>query len=502
MKKSICLLMLLLCGLSINAQAPAIVWQKCYGGLGSENANCIQQTSDGGYIVAGYATSTSGDITSNHGGYDYWILKLNATGGIEWQRTYGGSFDDQANSVQQTSDGGYIVVGVSDSNNGDITNFRGDKDFWVLKLSASGDIEWQKKYGGDDKETAYAVKQTPDGGYIVAGNSYSYDGVIMPVNGDVTNFHGYTDGWVVKLSNTGTLEWQKCLGSTEIDDFFDIQLTADGGYIVTGDYNVYGYWLVKLSSNGNVEWENFYSDTDTAFTVRPTSDGGYIMAGDVVSRIGNATGHNFGVIKVNNLGVKEWEKSYGGDGFFDIAKQIEQTPEGGYVITGVTNSSYSGNVTGANNGLQDTWVIKISNSGVLQWQKCMGGSSYDGSNFIQRTTDGGYIVAGFAQSNNANVSGNHGGSDMWIVKLAPDSLGLTDVTLTDSSVLFSPNPTADWITFSEEVKGVAVYDLNGKLVLTSNSNIKELNVAMLKKGNYILKIQTAKGAYNTKLIKG
>ena len=500
MKKLIYLSILFVSVFSTNAQVPAIVWQKCYGGTNSENANCIEKTTDGGYIVAGYTnTSADGDVTNNRGGYDYWVLKLNAAGVIEWQKTYGGSFDDQANSIQQTSDGGYIVAGVSNSTNGDITNFRGDKDFWVLKLSSTGTIEWQKKYGGDDKETAYSIKQTSDGGYIVAGNSYSYDGVLMPVNGDVTNFHGFIDGWIVKLNSTGTIEWQKCLGGTQTENFFDIQQTTDGGYIATGDYG--GYWLVKLNSNGNVEWQYSYYDTDTAFSVRQTFDGGYIMVGDVVSRIGNTTGHNFGVIKVDSFGIKEWEKSYGGDGFFDIAKDIEQTAEGGYVITGVTNSSYSGNVTGPNNGQQDIWAIKISSTGVLQWQRCFGGSSYDGANSICTTPDGGYILAGFAQSNNGNVSGNHGGTDMWILQLAPDSLGTSSEFKSNESFLFSPNPANDRIVFSQELSSVSVFDLSGRLILNSNCNIKEMDISKLKKGNYILKIQTSKGDYNTKLIK-
>jgi len=320
------------------AQVPAIQWQKCYGGTGNDNANSIAQTNDGGYIIAGYTNSTNGDIVSNHGGNDYWVVKVDPAGTIEWQKTYGGTFDDQANSVIQTTDGGYIVAGYSDSNNGDITNDHGDKDYWIVKLDAVGTIEWQHKYGGDDKESAYEIRQTTDGGYIVAGQTYSYDGNIRAVNGDVTNFHGFIDGWLVKLSSTGALEWEKSLGASDEDKFMTVQQTTDGGYIAAGEHAYYGYWVVKCNSNGAIQWEYADTDGDIVHSIEQTVDGGYILTGDTVTRIGNSTGHNFGVTKLNALGGLEWKKSYGGDGFFDVPRSIQLTPDGGYILTGVTNS--------------------------------------------------------------------------------------------------------------------------------------------------------------------
>lgn len=484
-----------------NAQTPTIQWQKSFGGTGNENANSIVQTTDGGYILAGYTSSSNGDVTLNKGGDDYWIVKLNASGTLEWQKTYGGSSDDQAYSVVQTTDGGYIVAGYSYSVDGDITNWQGDKDYWILKLDAMGDIQWQKKYGGDDKETAYSIKQTLDGGYIVAGNSYSYDGVIRPINGDITDFHGGVDGWIVKLSSMGTIEWQKCMGGTSVDGFYSIEQTADGGYIATGEYYVYGYWLVKLDSSGNMQWQKVYSDTDTAFSVNQTSDGGYIMAGDVVTRIGNATGHNFGIMKVNSIGTIEWNKSYGGDGFFDIAKSIKQTSDGGYIVTGVANSYYSGNI-GYSHGGQDVWLLKISSLGVLQWQTCLGGNLDDGASVIQKTADNGYVIAGFSKSSNGNATANHGGSDVWVIKMSAAPLGVEESPKMANSVYFSPNPAKDKIVFSKEVNSVAVISLNGTLIQTTKVNGTELNISNLKSGAYILKIITDDNAVNhLKLVK-
>ena len=164
----------------MNAQtAPSIQWQKSLGGSSYDLAKSIQQTSDGGYIIAGESDSTNGDVTGNHGTSDFWIVKLNALGIIEWQKSLGGSYSDMANSIQQTSDGGYIVAGESGSINGDVTGNHGNADYWIVKLDPSGNIQWQKSLGGSNRDAANSIKQTSDGGYIVAGESSSN-------NGDVT----------------------------------------------------------------------------------------------------------------------------------------------------------------------------------------------------------------------------------------------------------------------------------------------------------------------------
>lgn len=172
-------------------QAPTIQWQKSYGGSDDDQARAIQQTKDGGYIVAGFSNSSNGQVTGHHGGfiYDYWVLKLNATGSIQWQKSLGGSEFDIANAVQQTTDGGYIVAGASASNDGNVTGGHGDEDYWIAKLDINGNIQWQKTLGGSGDDFAQSIQQTRDGGYIVAGSSDSF-------NGNVTGNHGGDDYWV------------------------------------------------------------------------------------------------------------------------------------------------------------------------------------------------------------------------------------------------------------------------------------------------------------------
>jgi hypothetical protein len=204
-----------------------IQWQKSLGGTMQERGFAIQQTSDGGYVVAGETYSIDGDVSGKHGLNDFWVVKLSSSGTIEWQKCYGGNGDDWANAIQQTSDGGYIVAGKSGSADGDVTGHHGYNDYWVVKTDGSGNIQWQKSLGGIDDDYANSVSQTPDGGYIVAGDAQS-------TSGDITGHHGHTDCWVVKLDANGALQWQKSLGGTGYDYGFSVKPTVNGGYIVTG----------------------------------------------------------------------------------------------------------------------------------------------------------------------------------------------------------------------------------------------------------------------------
>jgi hypothetical protein len=228
MKTKLLLLALFILSTIITNAQPTLQWQKSLGGTDDEVATAIQPTTDGGYIVAGYSSSNNGDVSGNHGGRDYWVVKLNSTGDTLWTKSLGGTDDEVANSIQQTTDGGYIVAGYSSSNNGDVTGNHGNDDYWVVKLNSTGDTLWTKSLGGTDDEVATSIQQTADGGYIVAGWSVSIDG-------DVTDTHGSGDYWIVKLNSSGDTLWTKSLGGTSSDLANSIQQTTDGGYIVAGN---------------------------------------------------------------------------------------------------------------------------------------------------------------------------------------------------------------------------------------------------------------------------
>src|SRR6185295_5666939 len=258
---------------------PSIEWAKCLGGNSDDFGYSVQQTIDGGFIVAGSSMSNNGDVSGNHGYHDVWIVKLDSAGNIIWQKSFGGSAGDFAYSIQQTLEGGFIIAGWSNSIDGDVTGNHGNDDYWIVKLDMSGALVWQKSLGGSGNDQARSVQQTTDSGFIVSGFSFSNDG-------DVSGNHGYGDYWIVKLDTEGNLEWQKCLGGSANDQAHSISTTTDGGFVVAGysfsyDFDVSGnhggsdYWIVKLSSIGNLEWQKSLggSDNEQGYSIQQATDG-------------------------------------------------------------------------------------------------------------------------------------------------------------------------------------------------------------------------------------
>jgi len=418
-----------LCFVTLHAQdcVPNIEWQRSLGGDTTDQAGSIAATSDGGYIVGGYTSSNDGDVSGNHGQQDFWVLKLAADNSIIWQVPLGGSHEDIGHAIIQTTDDGYVVAGSTRSDNGNVTGNNGIHDFWVVKLDINGALIWQNSFGGSDNDFAYAVSQTADGGYIVAGSTSSIDG-------DVTGNQGQYDYWVVKLDADGNLMWQKTLGGTHNDEAYSIKQTTDGGYIVagytastdgdvTGNHGVTDYWIVKLDDSGNLVWQKSLGGpaSDLANCVQLTSDGGYIVTGSSSSNSGDVTfNHGFSdnwVVKLDSAGTIIWQKALGGSNQ-DFGNAIEQTADGGYISIGNTRSN-DGQITGWHGGL-DVWVTKQDANGDLVWQKSLGGTLDDGGYSIKQTPDHGFIAAGFSTSNDGDVTGNHGFEDFWVVKLTSD----------------------------------------------------------------------------------
>jgi len=361
-------------------------WLKHYGGSNEDVARSIQQTSDGGYIVAGSTKSYT------YGDSDIAIYRLNSNGNKIWFKHYGGTQIDEAYSIQQTSDGGYIVTGKTASYS------YGSDDFAIYKLNSSGNKVWFKHYGGANSDDAYSIQQTSDGGYIVAGNTWSYS-------------YGNEDFAIYKLDSSGNKVWFKHYGGTGGDNGRSIQQTSDGGYVVVGSTESFTYGnpdiaIYKLNSNGNKVWFKHYGGTlwDIGFSIQQTSDGGYIVAGYTESyTYGN---YDFAVYKLDSSGNKVWFRHYGGTGN-DPARSIQQTSEGGYIVAGHSQSyAY---------GLWDTAIYKLDSNGNKIWFKHYGGTGYDAGWSVQQTSDGGYIVAGYTDSY------THGQKDFAIYKL--DSAG-------------------------------------------------------------------------------
>ncbi len=309
--------------------AGALEWQKPLGGSDRDELAGVEGTADGGVIALGWTQSNDGDVTGNHGS-DMWLVKLSATGTLEWQRAMGGSTGAYAYDVRQTDDGGYIAQGHSVSTDGDLTGLP-PYGLWLIKLDAAGGIEWQNRIGNFG-EYYFTVQQTIDGGYITAGTTRSSDG------GDVSGYHGPDptngDYWVVKLSTTGSIEWQLCLGGDEAEELRAFEVTNDGGCIVhgnsygssngdvTGNHGILDSWVAKVSGTGSLQWQMSLGSTESelANVVHTTPDGGYIVATDVPSGNGNVTGSGY------HDGWDTWLVKFASDGTgIDEASMIDFT---------------------------------------------------------------------------------------------------------------------------------------------------------------------------------
>jgi len=495
--KKITIILIIFASVACHAQtAPTIEWQNCLGGNDADVAFSISQTTDGGFIVAGQSDSNDGDVSGHHGtpgdySFDYWVVKLDTSGGIQWQKCLGGSDNDVARSISQTTDGGFIVAGDSYSNDGDVSGHHGSTinfDYWVVKLDSMGGIQWQKSLGGSDDDVAWSISHTTDGGFIVAGQSGSNDGDVSGHHGSTTNF----DYWVVKLDSMGGIQWQKCLGGSNGDVAFSISQANDSGFIVAGDsYSNDGdvsghhgsttnfdYWVVKLDSMGGIQWQKCLggSGNDYARSISPNSDGGFIVAGYSSSHDGDVSGHHgtpgdysvdYWVVKLNSSGGIQWQKCLGGS-VNDHACSISPSTDGGFIVAGYS-SSHDGDVSGWHVGYDgwgspyyDDWVVKLNSSGDIKWQKCLGGSNSDKANSGEQTTDGGFILAGCSDSNDGDVSGNHGLGDFWVVKLSPED-GIEENSSSMKPQAFAlsthPNPFNSALTINIDAPVGAIHEL-------------------------------------------
>ena len=349
-------------------------WDKTFGESDDDFAYAMQQTSDGGYILAGWTNSYGA------GGVDAWLIKTDANGNKVWDNTFGGGSYDLAEAVQQTTDGGYILAGETSSFGA------GANDAWLIKTEAKGNKVWDKTFGGSNQEQANAVQQTSDGGYILAGRASSF----WSVNPDV---------WLIKSDANGNKVWDKTFGGSSYDEACAVQQTSDGGYILAGYTRSFGAgksaaWLIKTDANGNKVWDKTYggSNQEQAYAVQQTSDGGYILAGRTASF--GAGFYDAWLIKTDADGNKVWDKTFGGSSW-DEGLAVQQTSDGGYILAGPTNSFGAGSM--------DAWLIKTDADGNKVWDKIFGGSGDDVARAVQQTSDGGYILAGYTGSFGAGV---------------------------------------------------------------------------------------------------
>jgi hypothetical protein len=362
---------------SLPRAVPLDTWSRTFGGNNEDWGEAVQPTSDGGYIVVGWTRP------SDAGDFDLWLIKTDAHGNKVWDRTFGGAGTDQGYSVQQTSDGGYVVTGKTCFGAGAL-------DVWLIKTDATGAKVWDRTFGGVEGEYGNSVQQTSDGGYIIAAETDSYGA-------------GANDAWLIKTDADGNKVWDRTFGSAGYQFGRSARQTSDGGYILLGgiipdtsalEWNI---WLIKTDADGNEVWDRTFggADNDYGNSVQQTSDGGYIVAGH--TPVAGTASPDVWLIKTDANGDKTWDKTFDGTNM-DYGNSVQQTSDGGYVITGETMTRSDIPVD------WDVWLIKTDANGDKVWDKTFGGENWDFGRSVQQTPDGGYVITGKTQSYGAGGS--------------------------------------------------------------------------------------------------
>ncbi|QLG45351.1 hypothetical protein [Costertonia aggregata] len=409
-------------------------WVKNFGGSGADTGQAIISTLDGGFAVLGFSNSVDGDLMGKTTSVnDYLLLKLDAGGNLQWSKTYGGSKDDRGQSLIQTNDGGYALTGYAMSSDGDGSNNNGFHDNWILKLDASGNIEWEQSFGFSGHDHSYDIIQTADGGYFFVGfldiTSAKLDGYDEK-EGTLTR-HGVGEFWATKLNPGGEIQWQEYFGGSNNDRAHAVVSSNDGGFVMAGfsestDFDIsdtrgsYDFWVLKIDMNGKLVWEKSYGGTgiEISYDIAKTNDGAYVVTGNTFSVDADISKNNgesdIWLIKIDENGNLLWEKTYGGSGF-DAAENVSVTTDGGFILSG-NSKSIDGDAS-KNAGENDFWLIKTDADGNMVWQKSFGGTGLDFAYDALETQDGSIVLVGETSSADFPDIQNKGMSDVVLIKI-------------------------------------------------------------------------------------
>jgi hypothetical protein len=443
----------------IKAQAPDTLWARTFGGSNIDIGHSVQQTSDMGYVITGYTRSFG-----STSGRNVWLVKTDADGNLEWQNAFGGNNDDEGYSIKQTSEGGYIISGHTKSFGA------GGKDVLLIKADADGNQEWLKTYGGNFDDEGYSVLQTPDGGYLIAGVTSSFSS-------------GGRDVWLVKTDSGGNQEWTKSLGGMSSDGAWSVVQTTDGGFALAGWTFSYGpgplgnAWLVKTDATGNQLWQKAFggSDVDRAHDLKQLDDGGYILTGYTSSS--GAGLYDMLLIRTDSLGNEIWTKTFGGSGRDYGQSVLQIADDGGFLAAGYTLSYGMGS--------DDMWLVRTDVNGELLWHKTLGGSSSDVAFSVQQSFDGGFIVTGHTLSFGAGVHDvwlvKIAAEELTAIS-GSDAMAGGFVNLNNFPNPFNETTVIELSIPQKEFVSLEVYDLNGRL-------IKTLLKGMVEKGTYQLNFE-------------
>lgn len=444
------------------AQLPNMNWALRFGGNAVDIPYSIKFTNDGGTIAAGYTDSKDGQVSphANRDYWDLWVAKLDVCGNLQWELSLGGTGYESARDIEQTADGGYIVLGETNSTDGGvIAGYGGTKDIWLIKLSATGTVQWQKRYGGSGLDIGNHISITSTGDYLIAASTSSNDG-------DVTGNHGtggFTDGLMLKISPAGNVIYSKCFGGSKNEELLKIitigSRTFVAGYANSIDGDIppnqknYDAWLLALDNNGNKIFSKIYggSQNDVAYSMTAGADGSLTLAGYTTSNDGDVNGargsQDYWVFNVSQNGVLNWQKVLGGSDA-DYCNAIITDGDGGYIAAGISYSS-DGDIDDAR-GKGDYWLVKLSATGNLVWKKNYGGSESDHlRSIIYKPSMQEYYLSGDSGSGDGEFTNGFGDVDFGIIKFKKPKEEIKDSTVCN---------LGDFVPFSDTLRDACGYD--------------------------------------------
>ncbi len=509
---------------SLPTWAQDILWEKSYGGIHSEYLFDAQPTADYGFILAGSSLSgkSGNKDQESNGDLDYWIWKMDERGDLDWQKSFGGTGSDFLNSLRTTKDGGYILAGTSRSNkSGDKSeNAYGKSDFWIIKLNAEGGEEWQKTIGGNGRDLLKAIRPTQDGGYIIGGSS---DSGVSGLKTEPNN--GSLDYWVVKLKEDGAIEWQKSFGGRFLDKLESIEPTKDGGYILGGwsnsstsgnkfedSFGEGDFWILKLDKYGEIEWQRTLGgeEDDHLYVIFEAADGRFYVGGNTRSgatglkQVSNGKGADFWILKLSENGEIVWQETYD-IGENDILTSMTENEDGTLLVGGYAKTEKTGLSTADKKGINDYIALKIKDDGEEVWRQSVGSASEDNLRKLIETRDGGYLLVGTSLGGpSRDKNTGKGLNDFWVVKLRDKE---KEEEERFKGLEAFPNPTEAYtnivVNHDFENGNLRVFDISGREVLSFpiENRLIPINLQGLASGIYIATIKTEVAEESVKILK-
>lgn len=507
-----------------NSYAQDILWEKTIGGKHADYLFDAIPTADYGFLLAGSSLSrkTGSKTDDNSGDLDYWLWKMDEDGKLDWQKSFGGSGADFLHSIQLTPDGGFILGGHSESEKGfhKKDSCKGKSDYWIIKLDAKGNEQWQKTIGGNSMEQFKTIINTRDGGYLIGGSSNS------GISGDKTEkSRGNLDYWVLKLDKTGNIEWQKTLGGKYADVLKSMIQTEDGGYLVggtsnspiSGDKNAshYGlndFWLVKLNEKGEQVWEQSLGGEgdDQLQTVLQTVDGHYLIGGHSNSGTTgnknktNKSGSDIWLVKMKEDGEILWQETYN-FGKVDLLTSVIANKDGTFLVGGFAKTETQNAKHKDAQGINDYIYFKIKENGETLWKESVGSKGEDILSKAIPLRDGGYLLAGTSKGETSgDKNAAVGGYDFWVVKIKDED----KPEVKRESIEAMPNPTMQFtnivVGYEFERGTCSVYDLAGNQLqsFTITERIVPVDLGSLPVGIYVVEVKTNVQQDGVKVIKG